>query len=266
MTNEGLALKDVVNRLESYASSSLAESWDNVGLLVEPSPPHQVRRIFLTNDLTEDVLDEAKNKQADLIVSYHPPIFSSVKRITQSAWKNRILIKSIENRIAIYSPHTSYDAIKGGVNDWLLSCFDGEVTPVTPSADDPENGMGRICRLKTPLHIDEVIHTVKTHLGLSHLRVAYPSPRVEMISSIGSCAGSGASVLRNVSTDLYLTGEMSHHETLDAVANKRTVILCEHSNTERGFLRTLKPILEKLMEEKVGIDVSQVDKDPLIVV
>lgn len=264
----GLHLQDVVNRLESYAPTSLAESWDNVGLLLEPSSPHFVRRIFLTNDLTEDVLEEAKEKSADLVLSYHPPIFSSIKRITQDAWKNRIIVKAIENRIAIYSPHTSYDAVNGGVNDWLISCFQGSVTPITPSAgDDSGNGMGRICKLDAPQHIDTVIQTVKTHLGLSHVRVAFPSPRQEQIGSIASCAGSGASLLRDIDADLYLTGEMSHHECLDAVAKKRTVVLCEHSNTERGFLKaTLKPTLWKIMEEKVEIVVSCLDKDPLVVV
>lgn len=261
----GLLLTDVVSRLESYASTSLAEGWDNVGLLVEPSAPHVVSTLFLTNDLTEEVMEEAKQKSADLILSYHPPLFSSIKRITQSTWKNRIVVKAMENRIAIYSPHTSYDAIKGGVNDWLLSCFDGEATPITPSPENPDYGSGRIMKLHSPLHTKDVLTTVKKHLGLSHVRVAYPTPCPEMISSIGSCAGSGASVLRNVRTDLYLTGEMSHHDVLDAVANKRVVILCEHSNTERGFLHTLKPLLEKLMENKVKVLVSETDKDPLII-
>lgn len=109
----GLPLKEVLHQLQEYASPSIAEGWDNVGLLLEPSSPHTVKHLFLTNDLTEDVLDEAVSKKADLILSYHPPIFSSIKRITQEAWKNRLIIKCLENRIAIYSPHTSYDVVKG---------------------------------------------------------------------------------------------------------------------------------------------------------
>ena len=62
-------------------------------MLIEPTPPHSVRTIFLTNDLTEAVMDEALEKKADLILSYHPPIFVGLKRLTQSAWKERIVIK-----------------------------------------------------------------------------------------------------------------------------------------------------------------------------
>jgi len=264
--SNGMDLEEVVRILESYASPSLAESWDNVGLLVEPSHPHHVRKLFLTNDLTEKVLDEADQRGANLILSYHPPIFSSIKRITQETWKNRILVKAIENRIAIYSPHTSYDVIKGGVNDWLISCFDGNVKPIKPNNDDSESGIGRICELARPLSVSKIIENVKDHLQLINLRVAYPNPRQEMISSIASCAGSGGSVLNDVEADLYLTGEMSHHEVLHAVGNKRTVLLCEHSNTERGFFDELKPKLHSLMDGKVEILISKTDQDPLIIV
>jgi len=261
-----MELKQVVRLLESHAPSSLAESWDNVGLLLEPSSPHNVRTVFLTNDLTEAVLDEAVGKSADLILSYHPPIFSSIKRITQVSWKNRLIVKCLENRIAVYSPHTSYDAVKGGVNDWLISCFHGEVTPIKPSAEGADSGMGRICRLSQPLPINELVDKVKKHLQLEHVRIAHPTPPQQMVSSIAACAGSGGSLLRDVDADVYLTGEMSHHEALDAVAHNRTVVLCEHSNTERGFLNVLKVQLEDLMDKKVNFVVSEVDRDPLIVI
>lgn len=83
-------LAEVVATLQKMAPLSLAESWDNVGLLMEPDCSIQrspVRRVFLTNDLTEDVLAEAETVNADLIVSYHPPVFAPFKRITSDAWK-----------------------------------------------------------------------------------------------------------------------------------------------------------------------------------
>ena len=116
-------LKTVVSKLNKFAPTSLAEKWDNVGLLVEPSAPHTVSRILLTNDLTEPVLEEAVQKEANLIISYHPPIFMPLKSLTQRTWKERIVVRCIENRIAVFSPHTSYDALAGGINDWLISAF-----------------------------------------------------------------------------------------------------------------------------------------------
>lgn len=116
-------LKQLVRRLEEYAPLHTAYESDNVGLLVEPSDPLLVKRILVTNDLTEPVLDEAIQRGADLIVSYHPAIYAPLKRLTQVEWKQRSIVKCIEKRIAVYSPHSTWDSIQGGINDWILQAF-----------------------------------------------------------------------------------------------------------------------------------------------
>uniref|UniRef100_A0A8C5XBI6 NIF3-like protein 1 n=1 Tax=Microcebus murinus TaxID=30608 RepID=A0A8C5XBI6_MICMU len=116
-------LKSLHSSLNDFASLSFAESWDNVGLLVEPSPPHTVNTLFLTNDLTEEVMEEVLQKKADLILSYHPPIFRPMKYITWKTWKECLVIQALENRVGIYSPHTAYDATPQGVNNWLAKGF-----------------------------------------------------------------------------------------------------------------------------------------------
>jgi putative NIF3 family GTP cyclohydrolase 1 type 2 len=116
-------LLTVVKRLEEYATKKLACDWDNVGLLVEPSKDMNIERILLTNDLTEPVLNEAIQKKVNMIISYHPPIFTPFKRLSQSDWKQRLIIKCIEQEIAVFSPHTSWDSIEGGINDYLLKPF-----------------------------------------------------------------------------------------------------------------------------------------------
>lgn len=83
----GMPLKDVVNVMNKFADTSLAASWDNVGLLIEPTEPKIVSHILLTNDLTEDVMDEAVKLKTDLIVTYHPLIFAPLKSITNTSWK-----------------------------------------------------------------------------------------------------------------------------------------------------------------------------------
>ena len=82
--------------------------WDNVGLLVEPSGKLLVERVLITNDLTEPVFGEALSKNVNFIISYHPVIFEPLKRLTQSEWLQRSIVKCIENRIAVYSPHTTW--------------------------------------------------------------------------------------------------------------------------------------------------------------
>lgn len=121
--SKNLLLPALVKKLTTFAPLHLAGSWDNVGLLVEPSERVPLSKVLLTVDLTEQVLDEAIALGSNAIISYHPPIFSAMKRMTQSDVKQRIITRAIENKIAIYSPHTTWDAIQGGINDWLADCF-----------------------------------------------------------------------------------------------------------------------------------------------
>lgn len=78
------------------------------------------------------------------------------------------------------------------------------------------------------------------------------------------CAGSGASVLNGVKADLYLTGEMLHHDILDATQKGISVILCNHSDSERGFLRIFQKNLQvKLLNNEIEVIISSCDRDPL---
>ena len=66
--------------------------------------------------------------------------------------------------------------------------------------------------------------------------------------------------------DLWLTGEMSHHEVLDATHQGISVVLTDHSNTERGFLKVLQPKLVEILDQKIKVIISEKDRDPLQVV
>ena len=135
----GVQVSSVVQALQKIAPLNLAGSWDNVGLLVEPTQRETVHKIFLTNDLTEEVVDEAISQGGvGFIVAYHPPIFAPLKRLTTATFKERVILKVIEAKIAVYSPHTALDAVGGGVNDWLATGVgEGRVEPLSTSEMDP---------------------------------------------------------------------------------------------------------------------------------
>jgi len=109
-----MRLSEVVARLAALAPPAYAEAWDNVGLLTGDLAQN-VTRALVTVDLTQDVLDEARSKKCELVVAYHPPIFSPLKRVTSES----LIFKAISDRIAIYSPHTALDVALGGTNDVL---------------------------------------------------------------------------------------------------------------------------------------------------
>ena len=161
--HNAMDLKEVVTKLNIFAPLQMAEKWDNVGLLVEPSPPHSVKSILLTNDLTEKVVQEAVDKKVSMVISYHPPIFVPLKRLTSKTFKERIIIKMIENRIAVFSPHTAFDAVKNGVNDWLAAGLgSAQIDPLEHSKDQ-SSGVKLEARMLTN-HVPDQITSVQDKL------------------------------------------------------------------------------------------------------
>lgn len=129
-----------------------------------------------------------------------------------------------------------------------------------------------MCTLDEQVSVQMIIERIKAHLKLKNIRFALGSPeqapqKSSFVKTIALCAGSGGSVLKGVKTDMYLTGEMSHHDVLDAVSKGIHVVLCEHTNTERGFFAdTFKSVLYDMLESKVEVLVSSEDSDPIAIV
>jgi len=125
--------QDALNVLNTVAPLHLAESWDKVGLQIQPATD-ALERALLCIDLTEAVAEEAVAKDVQLVVSYHPPIFQPLTALTDSEWKHRALLRLIRAGIGVYAPHTALDAVRGGVNDWLCDLIGpGTSSPIHPT-------------------------------------------------------------------------------------------------------------------------------------
>lgn len=110
----GMNLCELVAILEEIAPTRLAESWDNVGLLVG-DPARNINRVMLAIDYTPEVAAEARRENVDCIIAYHPPLFAPVKRLVAPD----PIFEAIQRGVAIYSPHTALDVAEGGTNDLL---------------------------------------------------------------------------------------------------------------------------------------------------
>jgi len=260
----GTPLKNCIQTLHTLAPLELAEDWDNVGLLVQPSKNPPITRIVLCIDLNEAVAREALRMKCDLIVAYHPPIFDPLKRLSIVDRKTRHLIELLNRGVSVYSPHTALDAIQGGVNDWLADGLGaGARAPIHSHENNALIGSGRLVRLDKAVSLNTLIKRIKSHLGLPTLRVAKTDNK-KLVRTIALCAGAGASVLRGCKADVYWTGEMRHHDVLNAVAYGHHVILSEHTHTERGYLPTLQKALKKALGTGVQVKISKKDADPLV--
>jgi dinuclear metal center YbgI/SA1388 family protein len=129
---------DLAAWLESFAPSRLAEPWDNVGLLWgdRQSP---VERVLTCLTVTPRVVAEAIEERVALIVSHHPVLFRAVKSVRADSPEGAILWPLARAGVAIYSPHTAFDNMEGGINDTLAGRLGlVEVGPLRPSAARPE--------------------------------------------------------------------------------------------------------------------------------
>lgn len=118
------------------APLELAQGWDNVGLLVG-NDSNEIKNIMLTIDVTKAVVAEAKKKNIDLILSYHPVIWDGLKSVTNSG-ESEVVYQCIREGINVFSIHTAFDVADGGVNDLLAEILQIEnAEPIGDYVDRP---------------------------------------------------------------------------------------------------------------------------------
>lgn len=299
-----MSLRTILSALETMAPLSLAGSWDNVGLLVShslPVSPSAPYKVLLTNDISMGVLEHSltcfDGSPASMILSYHPTPFSALKKFSLTNPASRVVLTAAAHNMAIFSPHTSWDAAPKGLNDWLIegvvgasggSLAEGKASPVKKAVGplgEAGAGDGRVGTLVTPLTLGQVVAGVKRHLKLAHVALSLPSQQAAAVGALGPaavlaaadtipihsvavCAGSGGGVLGGLtSANVWITGELGHHELLAASAAGVAVILTHHSNCERGYLHVVAQRLKEATQgENFQFLVSPIDADPLTTV
>jgi dinuclear metal center YbgI/SA1388 family protein len=258
-------LAEVLDILHEIAPAELAAEWDNTGLIVDPAGNAKARcaRVLLTIDATADVVREAVRGRVDLLVAYHPPIFQPLRRLSAGDGKQAAVLQAVAAKLPIYSPHTALDAAPGGIADWLAEGVlgGGTAAVLRPCGD---GDFGRVVELQQATSFAALLPRIRRHLGVRTLRAAFPGDRAPArVRTIAVAAGSGGAALRGERTDLWLTGEMSHHDVLAGIGAGTAVLLAEHSNTERGYLRVLRKRLRAAFAGEMNVAIAKTDRDPL---
>lgn len=258
---------EVLDALQEIAPLELAADWDNVGLLLEPVERHgPVARVMLTIDLTLAVVEECVASRADLVVAYHPPIFRGLQRLSASEPQQRAVLAALRAGLSVYAPHTALDAAAGGVADWLAEALLVGRPPANFGGCG-DGDFGRVAELSRATTVGALLPAIRRHLGVESLRVALPGAgRRHAVRTVAVAAGSGGSILRAAPhADLWLTGELSHHDALAAVAAGTAVVCVEHSNSERGYLRVLQQKLRAPFGKTLDVRIAKRDRDPFTV-
>ena len=251
--NTGLLLADI-------ASPNLAETWDNVGLMVG-DPEMEVTGIMVALDPSEAVLAEAERRGCNTIVTHHPLIFKPLKELRLDEPVAITLCRAVRSGVAVLSCHTNLDKITGGVSDMLAGALGLKATRIlTPENQESQGapcGFGRIGELPAPQPFSGFVELVKSRLHVPVLLVAGPPP--EQIMTVAVCGGSGSELApqaRAAGAQVYLTGEIKHSMARWAEDAGFCLVDAGHFATENQMVAGLAGILgQRLAAHGASVEV-----------
>lgn len=242
--------KKVIEILEKQSPKSYACDWDNVGLLVGREDK-EIQKIYIALDATDEAIEEAIANGADMLLTHHPMIFKGMKRVTQEDFIGRRIIRLIQNDMVYYAMHTNFDVM--GMADlaaYYLGISDTRVLEITSVSETGEEGIGRYGSLKKEMTVRECCEEVKQAFSLENVKVFGDLERKVKTAAISP--GSGKSVISNAlqaGVDVLITGDIDHHEGIDAVAQNMTVIDAGHYGVEHIFIPYMEQYLKREAKE-----------------
>ena len=236
---------DIFLALDKLAPFSSQVSWDNSGILVG-NKLNTVKKIMLTLDITYETAVEACEINADLVISHHPVIFSPLKFLDES---NPAVILS-KNNINAICMHTNFDIANGGMG---LVPNKGEVL-------NESDNIGRICNLSKSADVLTIAKWVKDALGC---RVVRYNDTGKKVSRVGICSGAGAEYFTDAlqkGCQLLITGDIKHHDFIDARNAGISLIDAGHFYTENIFYDKLKAyLLNRFPELEIKVSEKNID-------
>ena len=245
-----MTVHEIYRALCDYAPLSLALDFDNPGFLVGEGDA-AVTSVLVALDITPQVIAEAKEKGAQLIVSHHPIIFGGQTKITDETYTGKNVIALIRAGISAICMHTNLDAAQGGVNDCLANAIGlSNIETVT------EEPMLRIGEIET-LAMRDFLSRVADALGVD-LRYSGENP-VHRVGVVGGAAGDLAEIAWSHGCDTFITGEVKHHQWLEAQG--RNLIEAGHFATEAPVCARLKEYLSKTFPT-LSVEVAEGNQNP----
>ena len=225
---------DILTWLDGIAPFDTAEGFDNVGLLIG-DPAVAVSKVVFTLDLSEKTVDEAVAMGAELIITHHPVIFSPLRRINYAAPFGRMLVKLAGANISVIAAHTNWDKAPQGVGDTLANLLN--LTEITALDDFVRLGV-----LEKPMTATAFAALMTEKLGFAPRWYGDADRLLRKVAVAGGSYGEGYELALNAGADAFVSGEVKHHEILDAVAQGLIIYDGGHHATEQPAM----PVMQSL--------------------
>lgn len=266
-------LGQVLLAVEELWPESLAENWDEVGL-VAGHPAAPVTRVMFAVDPTLAVIEEAVEWGAELLITHHPLLLKGVTSVAATTAKGMAIHRLIESGTALLTVHTNGDSAVGGVSDVLADALGlKDVAPLTVATNGlPEEGIGRVGDLADVMSLGDFAARVYGILPSVAGGVRVSGDKDGLVRRIAVCGGAGDSLFEEVrasNADVYVTADLRHHpasEAREAAVDGRPYLIdVSHFASEWLWLPAAASALGNVLADQghdVEIQVSNTNSDP----
>lgn len=239
-----MTIKEITTLLEAVAPVHLQESYDNAGLIVG-NPETEVTGILFSLDAIESIVDEAVILGCNLVVSHHPIVFRGLKRFNGANYVERVVIKAIQNNIALYAIHTNLDnVLYRGVNERIGQRLGlHNMSILAPKPNSTETGAGVVGQLPQSMSETAFLDMLKTSMKAGCVR--HTALLDKPVSRVAICGGSGSFLLaeaKKSGADVFVTADFKYHEFFDA---EDQLVICDigHYESEQYTIELLFEII-----------------------
>lgn len=259
-----MTVRQLAQALEEWAPPPIAESYDNVGLLVG-LPDQALTGVLINLDMTEAVVEEAVEQGANMIVAHHPIWFSGRKRLNGEDYVSRTIMAAVKQDIALYAVHTNLDNVRTGVNQKIankLGLVETSFLREKINITSTQTGSGMIGQLPTPVSKSVFLEQVKNTFECGGIR--YADSPVESISRVAVCGGAGSFLTREAlqkQADAFVTADITYHKFFD---NEEKMLLMDigHYESEQFTSELICEFLTKKFPN-FAIRLSEIRTNPV---
>lgn len=239
-------VRDVISVLDEAYPTWLAEEWDSVGLTCGRLDA-DVTTVLLAVDPLPEIVDEAIDCGAQLIVTHHPLFLRGVHGVAAINAKGEVITRCIENGIALFSAHTNADHACPGVSDALAEALGlVDLRPLVPDSRDASLGTGRVGTLSSPMTLEEFGSLVARSLPATAHGVRIAGDLMASVRTIAVCGGAGDSFLDAAArtADAYVTSDLRHHRAQDHLVDGGCALIdVAHWASEWPWLRQAASVI-----------------------
>ena len=218
-----MLLSELLLRFQRFWPEESADEWDRVGLIVG-DPSSSVSKVLVAVDLTEAVIREAQNNHCELILTHHPALLKGVNFLSEADLKGRLVALLNRSGISNVAAHTNADVQVDGASSVMAKRFGLlQIEPLV--AVQSSFGHGVLGVLPEPLTLREFAKLVSEKLPEVARKIVLAGDPLKSVSKVAVCSGAGDSFLPVVidsDADVYVTSDLRHHPTLDAISTPRS--------------------------------------------